>query len=213
MFEGLDTLASVWLDGRLVGDAASMHRTWRWEVTDLLTPGRHVLEVRFVAPVPAAERLASELGPYPHTNAYPEPFNMLRTMACSFGWDWGPQLPAAGIWRPAWIESSSVARLGAVQPRVDVDGTTGKVHVTVQLARVGDPDRQLQVVARVGEVRAETTTWSGLKQTLLQLDVPDAERWWPHSRGRAATLPAPGRAMGPGHAPGRLGAAHRLPDR
>ena len=127
VFEGLDTLATIWLDGRLLGDAASMHRTWRWDVTDLLTPGRHLLEVRFAALVTAAERIAATLGPYPHSNAYREPFNMLRTMACNFGWDWGPQLPAAGIWRPAWVESSSVAptRCGPGERRHDGHDRSG----------------------------------------------------------------------------------------
>ena len=183
VFEGLDTLASVRLDGRLVGEAASMHRTWRWQVTDLLTPGRHVLEVRFAAPVTAAERLVGELGVYPHTSAYREPFNMLRTMACSFGWDWGPQLPAAGIWRPAWVESCSVARLGAVRPQVGIEGTTGQVRVAVDLDRVGDPVRQLRVVARVGGASAETAVLPGVRQVALVAEVPDAERWWPHPRG------------------------------
>ncbi len=32
---------------------------------------RHTLEVRFAAPVTAAERLSAELGTYPHSNAYP----------------------------------------------------------------------------------------------------------------------------------------------
>jgi beta-mannosidase len=189
VFDGLDTLAEVWLDGRHLGDAASMHRTWRWAVTDLLTPGRHVLELRFAAPVTAAERLADELGRYPHTNAYPEPFNMLRAMACSFGWDWGPQLPAAGIWRPASIESSSIARLGAIQPRIGITDTTAHVIVVAHLERVGDPVRQLRVVARVGGATAETTTSPGHGEVLLTLDVPDAPRWWPHSRGAQPRSP------------------------
>ena len=32
--------------------------------------------------------------------AYPHPLNMVRKMACSFGWDWGPDLQTAGIWKP-----------------------------------------------------------------------------------------------------------------
>jgi len=189
VFEGLDTLASVWLDGRHVGDAASMHRQWRWEVTDLLTAGQHTLEVRFEAPVTAAERLAAEHGGYPHDNVYREPFNLLRTMACSFGWDWGPQLPAAGIWRPAWIESISVARLGAVQPQVAMQGTTGQLSVTVHVERSGDTDRRLRVVGSIGDAIAETTTRPGLQQVRLMLDVPNVERWWPHSLGGQPRTP------------------------
>ena len=34
---------------------------------------------------------------------YPHPFNAVRKMACSFGWDWGPDLQTAGIWKAARI--------------------------------------------------------------------------------------------------------------
>ncbi|MCY7417822.1 MAG: glycoside hydrolase family 2 protein, partial [Chloroflexi bacterium] len=181
VFEGLDTLASVWLDGHHLGDAASMHRTWRWAVTDLLTAGSHTIEVRFRAPVTAALERAAELGVYPHSNAYPEPFNLLRTMACNFGWDWGPQLPAAGIWRPAWIGSNSVARLAAVRPRVGMDGTTGTVNVDVDVDQVGDGERPLRLIVHIDGSVAETRTTGGICQ--LSLRVPDAQRWWPHPYG------------------------------
>jgi len=181
VFEGLDTLASVWLDGHHLGDAASMHRTWRWAITDLLTPGSHTIEVRFRAPVTAALERADELGAYPHSNAYPEPFNLLRTMACTFGWDWGPQLPAAGIWRPAWIGSSSVARLATVRPRVGMDGTTGTVNVDVDVDQVGDGERPLRLIVHIDGSVAETRTTGGICQ--LSLQVPDAQRWWPHPYG------------------------------
>jgi beta-mannosidase len=189
VFEGLDTLASVWLDGWHLGDAASMHRTWCWEVTHLLNPGAHTLEVRFEAPVAAAQRLEAGLGRYPHANAYPEPFNMLRTMACNFGWDWGPQLPSAGIWRPAWIGSSSVARLASVRPVATITGATGRVDARVELERIGDTARPLRVTARVADRVAETTTGPGMGEVLLQLDVPATEPWWPHSRGAQPRYP------------------------
>ncbi len=62
-------------------------------------------------------------------NAYPSPFNFVRKMACNFGWDWGPSLVTAGIWKPVTLQSWSTARLARVRPHVTVEGANGKVRV------------------------------------------------------------------------------------
>ena len=43
-------------------------------------------------------------------------------MACNFGWDWGPVLVTAGIWRPVTLVRHAGPRLAEVRPRVTVDG-------------------------------------------------------------------------------------------
>ena len=119
--EGLDTVARIELNGALVGETRDMHRTHRFDVTGLVRPGENQLTVAFRAPLDAAEEAAAALGPRPHVN--PHPYNALRKNASSYGWDWGPDLPTAGIWRPIRLESWSTARLAGVRPLVDVRPT------------------------------------------------------------------------------------------
>ena len=45
VFDGLDTLAEVRLNGELLGRADNMFRTWRWDVTGRLRPGANELAV------------------------------------------------------------------------------------------------------------------------------------------------------------------------
>ena len=40
-FDGLDTLAQVSLNGTILGEAVNAFRTYRWEVSDLLAPGKN----------------------------------------------------------------------------------------------------------------------------------------------------------------------------
>lgn len=187
VFEGLDTVGSVWLDDVLLGEVGSTHRTWRFDVTHVLTPGDHVLEVRFRAPLTAAEQRATELGDYPHTNAYPEPFNMIRVMACSFGWDWGPQLPGAGIWRPVWIESATGARLVAVRADAIPTDEGGRVDLSITTQRVGLLHAGLRLIITIAGARLERVLDGD--QMDITLDVPGAQAWWPHSRGAQPLTP------------------------
>ena len=129
VFDGLDTVATVELDGVVLGQTENQHRGHRFDVTELLGEGDHQLMVRFAAQLDEAERRSLEIGPLPHVNAHP--YNAIRKMACNFGWDWGPDLVTAGIWRPVRLETWSVRRSPPVRPLVAVDGDRGiaTVHV------------------------------------------------------------------------------------
>ena len=182
--EGLDTVATVELDGGFVGSAANMHRTHRFDVTGL-APGEHPLAVTFAAPLPAARRLSEELGPRPHTNDHP--FNAIRKMACSYGWDWGPTLATSGIWRPLTLHGWSTARLAGVRPLVDVRatdaGTTGLLHVQVDVERSPGQDGPLTLTAEVHGRRAETVLAAGAVRGTVELEVDDVAVWWPVGYG------------------------------
>ncbi len=189
--EGLDTVATVELDGAVVGRTANMHRTHRFDVTDALAVGEHTLAVTFAAPVPAARRASAELGPRPFTNEHP--FNAIRKMACSYGWDWGPVLTSSGIWRPLALVGWSTARLAAVRPLVDTrpgtDATTGLLHVHVDVERAPGSTGPLTVAAEVGGRRVEGVLAPGARSLTVELEVDDVAVWWPVGYGDQPLYP------------------------
>ncbi|WP_406472447.1 glycoside hydrolase family 2 protein [Streptomyces sp. NBC_01615] len=177
VFDGLDTAAEIRLggpDGQLLGSVQNMHRSYRFDVTGLQGP----LSVRFTSAYTAAEAARDRLGERP--NAYPEPFQYLRKMACSFGWDWGPTLVTAGIWRPVRLEHWSTARIARVRPLVTVEHGLGRVQLAVEVERTR-VEADLVLEARVGGVRASAAVdgTSGV----VGLEVPDVELWWPRGYG------------------------------
>ncbi|MEU3400991.1 glycoside hydrolase family 2 protein [Streptomyces filamentosus] len=176
VFEGLDTVAEVLLDGASLGSTRNMHRVHRFDVTGRSGP----LEVRFGSAYDEAERVRALTGDRP--NVYPEPFQYVRKMACSFGWDWGPTVVTAGMWRPVRIEHWSTARLAEVRPLVTVDGAAGHVELRVRTARTDSgAGRPLTLRATVAGVVAETS-FEGA-ETVLRLAVPEPELWWPRGYG------------------------------
>ena len=174
VFDGLDTAAEIRLDGQLLGRAQNMHRSHRFDITGMSGP----LSVRFTSAYTAAEAVRDRLGERP--NAYPEPFQYLRKMACSFGWDWGPTLVTAGIWRPVRLERWSTARIARVRPVVTVHGATGRVDLSIDVERTR-VEAELTVEARVGGVRASAVI-DGITGA-VRFDVPDVQLWWPRGYG------------------------------
>ena len=184
VLEGVDTVATLRLDGTVLARTANQHRTYRVDLRDHLRRGEQTLRVELASAATYAEAEAARLGPRPA--AYTQPFNMVRKMACSFGWDWGPDLQTAGLWRPARIERWRVARLASVRPLVSVepDGT-GVVHVVVDVERSGLPGGEagLVVTGRIAGTEAVAEIRAGTTRTTVRLEVPYAPLWWPVGHG------------------------------
>ena len=113
-FEGLDTFAEIFLDGVSLGRADNMFYGWRFDLADQVTPGAtHQLAIRFD---PTAKALEGRAPPPPWA-AFTDRIsrskrNLMRKAQFGWGWDWGPDLPTVGIWKPAAIE---------VRPRQCID--------------------------------------------------------------------------------------------
>ncbi|MGJ6979982.1 glycosyl hydrolase 2 galactose-binding domain-containing protein [Aestuariimicrobium soli] len=180
VFDGLDTIAAVTIsddsDETLLGRTDNMHRRHRFDVTGRDTDR---LRVAFSSPVDATNAMAQQLRPRHHD--YPHPYNAIRKMACSFGWDWGIATASSGIWRDVRLEGWTTARLGRVQTDARPVGEGGRVTVRVEVERAR-PD-ELTVEVTVAGTSQTATIPAGQTTTELTVDLERAERWWPVGHG------------------------------
>src|SRR3989339_314433 len=51
-FNGLDTLATITLNGKKIAKTDNMHRTWEFDVKSVLKTGKNKLEVLFTSTMP-----------------------------------------------------------------------------------------------------------------------------------------------------------------
>jgi beta-mannosidase len=189
VFDGLDTVASIELNGSLIGETANMHRSYRFAVTDLVVEGDNQLDVTFVSATEHCEALREKLGVWP-SSSFGRPFNYVRKMACSWGWDWGPWLTTAGIWRPVTIHAWSTARLAGVRPEITVDeDDAGRVVVHVVTTRSpASASSSLVVRAALRDpagvpVCDASCEADAAGDCSIDLDPGVVRRWWPHSHG------------------------------
>lgn len=125
---GLDTIATVRINGTVVGEAANMHRKYEFDVGDVLTPGANQVEITFHSPVEYSSRRAETHEYRVPTLRYPidQPGrNFIRKAQCHFGWDWGTCLPTMGIWRDVELVSFSEPRITDVAVGQDHDVRDG----------------------------------------------------------------------------------------
>ena len=116
-FDGIDTLADVYVAGELVGSTNNMNRIWEFDITEIIENGDNTTEydLRVVLHSPtkfiAAEDEKCPVGA--SSDAMPG-FPHIRKAACMYGWDWGPRLPDAGLFRDVSICAVKTARISQV---------------------------------------------------------------------------------------------------
>lgn len=175
--KGLDTLAHVSLNGREIAFADNMHITWVWDVKEQLHAGENTLEIRFDSPILYCAKKAEEAPGWESSDATPG-FRHLRKAHCMFGWDWGPRLPDAGIWRPIFLRTWDTARLeNALMLQAHHDGV---VDVTIRPEIAGESAWSAEITAPDGEVLTLPETMAAEQVIAIQ----NPQLWWPNGLGK-----------------------------
>jgi len=183
--DGLDTLATVVLNGHELGHTENMFRQYHWEVKPLLnTKGANNLTITFASPVKyAAQKQA--LRPLPGVTQAIVGGPHLRKAPCQFGWDWGPQLPPIGVWKDVRLEGYSGARLTEVHLRQDHTG--GQVTVEPRIAIQNWGEAQLAAIVRItapdGEILEKEAAITTRDDGFVRVPIPRPKLWWPNGYG------------------------------
>ncbi len=185
--EGLDTLATIKLNEVKVGCADNMFRVWEFDVRSALRPGRNRLAIRFDSAVRyAAGRNAARRLPERNTRRESVGRAWLRKEPCNFGWDWGPVLVMAGIWRPIRLVAFDVARLTDVEIRQDHARPSGVWLDIAVTAEVCDDTAALDALVEVqykGAVVAGTRAKLDRGVACTTLAIRNPQLWWPNGMG------------------------------
>ena len=183
---GLDTLAGVRINGKNVGEADNMFRTWEWDVKDVLRPGTNKITIHFRSVIPEIKKLQKKRyfssGGGPHKI---DGGSQIRKEPCNFGWDWGPICVTCGIWRPLHIVACNRARIDSIAVSQKHTRTKAVVRadITADIRGRGTP-----LTASVRLVYNGTT--AGRDETELkrgkgtaEITVKNPKLWWPNGMG------------------------------
>ncbi|MDN4479897.1 glycosyl hydrolase 2 galactose-binding domain-containing protein [Demequina muriae] len=179
VFDGLDTVATVRLNDTEIARTKNMHRSYRFDVRELVTGGANRLTVDFASALAYARGVDADARRGDVTRAY----RGVRKMAWGFGPFGGAPAHSAGIRGGVRIERWRVARLDEVRPLVSFDRDTGRVQVHVRVERAsGEP---LTVWASVAGAEASAQIPPGEVTGVVTVEAPQIEAWWPHGHGPA----------------------------
>ena len=181
--DGLDTLASLTLNGQLLGSTANMFRQYRWDVKPLLKPHGNDLRINFQSVVKYAARRQAARALRGVAQAIPGGPHV-RKAPCQFGWDWGPQLPPIGIWKDIRLEGFDTARLANVHLRQFHANGTVKVEVTIEVDDWAEGlEASVQITATGAAVLVSRAALQTGTDNKLSVEIEKPRLWWPNGLG------------------------------
>jgi len=185
--EGLDTLATVRLNGQEIGRADNMYRTWEFDAKAALRSGENTLEIEFASALRYIAQRQTEraLASAGDKRIEPSGRSWIRKEPCNFGWDWGPVCVTCGIWRPLRLVAFSAARISDVHFRQIHDDKGVRIEARVAAEVAGAP-RPLKARVRLrfnGQVVADAGSPLDGESAVLSLPVPQPRLWWPNGMG------------------------------
>ena len=174
---GLDTLAEVEINGCSAGRANNMHRIWEYDVKALLHEGENTIRISFASPT-GYIREAYERKPLEGSSDAMRGFPYLRKAHCMFGWDWGPRLPDAGIWRDIELIGADTARLGDVYVGQKHEPDRVVLNVVSHVERITDSRTKVSVSVTAPDGQVLTAEGEN-----CSLTVERPQLWWPAGYG------------------------------
>ncbi len=191
VFEGLDTFATIRLNGHEIGTADNMFHAWRYEVLKRLRTGRNTLEVTFRSAPRVAEQRA-DASKVRYRSSFFEPRVFIRKAQYSGGWDWGPRFMTCGIWRPVRLVLIRQAQINNVWMRtrsLTARRAVEQVDVEVEALIAGAASLRVAMVCPAGRVHEQVVPVrlrKGVQTVRATVTIPDPRRWWPAGMGEQA---------------------------
>ena len=190
--EGLDTLAEIFINDTHVTDTNNMHRTWRIPAKEYLKAGGNTIRIIFRSTLQYMENYSYAPEKEIHyTSCGAMTGNqVIRKAHSMFGWDWGPQLPDAGIWRDIYLIGYCGSRIDDIfvhQVHHAAASVTLQTKISLTEETLTDNQRSLLLLLTDKEANAvideQTITLTGDSSYECSLEVPDAKLWYPNGYG------------------------------
>lgn len=183
VFAGLDTLAQICINGQNAAETDNMHRTWVLDVKSLLRAGDNHISIRLFSPLRFIKDEDDRNDIFYHSTGSLAGTAALRKAHCMFGWDWGPQLPDAGIFRDVTLRGVTGALLDDVKvTQCHANGEVQvSVHVSLTRTRETDAAMQVTLTAPDGEVLGRGTCEAPDGSVCFRVMQP--QLWWPNGVG------------------------------
>ncbi|KAL6106020.1 manba [Pungitius sinensis] len=196
VFDGVDTVASIWLNGIVVGKTDNMFRKYDFAVRDVLKDGDNVLKVSLLSPVLYASERRKAHSAYrvppecpPDVQKGECHVNFIRKEQSSFSWDWGPSFPTMGLWKGVRLEAFDVLRLIGVSS-VPLHSNLSQWRVQVELLVDAVQTTSGRIALSLPELDSEqvlqTQFLPGKTRNVFTLNVNTSspvKLWWPNGHG------------------------------
>ena len=177
--EGLDTLAEVYLNNNFIACTNNMHRTWEFIIAkDIIKLDKNILVIRLNSPLNYVREESKLFKKDDSLSAV----HRIRKGQSMFGWDWGPRLPDAGIWRDISLVGIRMARINNVYIAQEHKKNSVKLDISITIDEVvnmpGGADLSLEV--SIADPEGNIVEFNDPSRPVV---IKNPKLWWPNGFG------------------------------
>ena len=177
--EGLDTLAEISLNNVSVAQTNNMHRIWEIDIPkNIFKKEKNELKIIFRSPIQFANKADQN-----KSNGISEAldgFSHLRKAHCMFGWDWGPRLPDAGIWRDISIVGIRMARIKNVYIKQRHKKETVDLDISVEIDNALRENEGYSWKYIITDPKGKSIEFDKMSKRIF---IENPQLWWPNGFG------------------------------
>jgi beta-mannosidase len=177
VFHGLDTFSEIYLNGKLLKKTNNMFRTWEIPVKNDLKEGNNTLQIKFKSSVNVGKELAKKV---PFT--MPEsPRSFVRKAQYQFGWDWGPRLVTAGIWKDVKLNFWNFAIIKNIKNTQAIFQNKAKINFEIEI------DAQVSGIyyLKINNLSTMVSLKKGNNKIEFPYEIENPKLWQPNGWGNA----------------------------
>lgn len=183
-FDGLDTIADIYLNDVLLGNVSDMHRNYRFEIKKLLIKdSEQIIKVKFTSPIKYIKEKNSVL-PLWGVSSTMEGYPHIRKAHFMYGWDWGITLPDMGIWRDVRLVFVDFGRIESVYTAQIHENNNVALNISCILEDLSDYNYKVSVALISPENKIYSADSNVIQNAAnIKINVNNPMLWYPKGYG------------------------------
>jgi beta-mannosidase len=143
-FDGIDTIAEIFLNGENIGAASNMFCSYEFEISRFLKKKNNKLLILFASPYQYARLTESKHSRLPVALNSERVY--IRKAQYSFGWDWGPSFATSGLWRSVSLYQKNDACIEHFTfNTISLSGNSASVELKTKLSNPLNKNLKLKI--------------------------------------------------------------------
>ena len=170
---GIDTICDIIVNGNIIDSVKNMHREYVYNVKNYVVKGKNIVRLEFSSPVEYFKKMNNKHWLYTNGDTIEGAAHLRKALYMS-GWDWGPQLPDMGIWRPVVIEAYDGDKILDVYVKQNHKNNKVNLDIEVETAHAKDYDLYAEIDGQ--EIL--------LKDGKGKVEIKEPKLWWVRGYGQ-----------------------------
>jgi len=184
IFDGVDTYAALYINGKKVGEMSNMFRQYRFDITDEVLLG----QVNSIAIcIHATKEVIEARDTSKYFACFYTPRIFARKAQCQFSWDWAPHLPSLGLHRNIRIQAVKPGVIEDVFVRTRING---KVHMLIRLdedsRKLLEKNDNLVLSVKISHGKKTLKRKINVQgvRNIANFLISNPQLWWPNGYGK-----------------------------